>query len=151
MRTLHPPSVPDKRFPSAPSILPRAKKKLFSVKTVGPGRLERSYQAQVARLSRELQSVQVAQNGAEKELETARLIERGTRRFVDRLEGLAERREAKSRRALVLVGSLQHDNQILQATIGRLENRIQRLAAPKPSSMVQRFWSRLGVGQRALG
>ncbi len=151
MHTLYPPAVPDKRFPRTPSLQPGAEKKLLPVKTVGPGRLERSYQAQVARLSRELQSVQVAQNSAEKELETARLVERGTRRFVDRLEELAQRREAKSRRALVLVGSLQHDNQILQAKIGRLENHIQRLAAPKPPSLVQRFWSSLGVGRRAIG
>lgn len=151
MYTLHPPSVPDKRFPTAPSVQPGAIKRPVPVKTVGPGRLERSYQAQVARLSRELQSVQQAQNSADKELETARLIERGSQRFLDRLEDQAERREAKSRRALVLVGSLQNDNQILQAKIGQLENRLQRLAAPKPSSLAQKFWSRLGGGRQALG
>ncbi len=149
MYTLHPPSVTDKRFPKAPSIEPKTVVGPHPVRAVGPGRLERSYQTQVARLSRELQAVQQAQGYADRELETARLVERGTKRLVDRLEDQVSHREAKARRALVLVGSLQHDNQVLQAKIDRLEHRLQRLAAPQQLSLAQRFWSRFSIGRQA--
>ncbi|MBL4771494.1 MAG: hypothetical protein JKY61_10220 [Planctomycetes bacterium] len=147
MYTLHPPSVSDKSFPSTPRIRPLAGKGPHSV---GPGRLERAYQAQVARLSRELQSIQQAQVGSEKKLEMARLVERGTLRYVDRMEEQVQHREEKSRRALVLVGTLQHDNQMLQARILKLESRLQRLAAPQAVSFTQRLWSRLGIGRQHL-
>ena len=148
MYTLHPPSVSDKSFPSTPRIRPLAGK---GPRSVGPGRLERAYQTQMARLSRELQSIQQAQVGSEKKLEMARLVERGTLRYVDRMEEQIQLREEKSRRALVLVGTLQHDNQMLQARILKLENRLLRLAAPEAVTFAQRFWSRLGIGRQNSG
>ena len=147
MFTLHPPSVPGKRLPSLPKLHNQADRAPRPLKSVGPGRLERAYQSQVARLSRELNAIQEAQVGTDRELDMARLVERGTRRFVDRMEDQVQRREAKARRALVLAGTLQQDNQVLQAKIQQLEGRLQRLAAPTEPSLAQRVWSRLGMGR----
>ncbi|MDF1839371.1 MAG: hypothetical protein P1V35_16005, partial [Planctomycetota bacterium] len=147
MITLHPPHVPGKRLPSMPKLSGGSDRASQPLRAVGPGRLERAYQSQVARLSRELNSVQEAQVGSDRELDMARLVERGTRRYVDRMEEQVQRREAKARRALVLVGTLQHDNQILQSKIQQLEGRLQRLAAPAAPGLVQRVCSRLGMGR----
>jgi hypothetical protein len=96
----------------------------------------------VARLSRELQSIQQVQQRSERELEMARLLERGTRRFVDRMETEIQHREARASRALVLAGGLQQENQRLQAKILGLESRLQRLSAPHKPSTLQQLWSK---------
>ncbi len=149
MFTLHPPGTSKKRLPTQPKRTLQPERAPSPLKAVGPGRLERAYQSQVARLSRELNSIQEAQVGSDRELDMARLVERGTRRYVDRMESQVQRREAKARRALVLVGTLQHDNQILQAKIQQLEGRLQRLAAPVQPTFIQRVWTRIGMGQPA--
>jgi hypothetical protein len=151
MYTLHPPSVLAKRFPTSPNIQILPVQNSQDLKAVGPGRLERAYQTQVARLSRELHAIQEAQVCGERKLGTASLVERGTQRYVDRIEAQVQRREAKSRRALVLVGTLQQDNQILQARVQQLENRLKRLAAPQTSTLAQRVLSRLGMGGHTFG
>ncbi|MCA9003434.1 MAG: hypothetical protein KDB61_16030, partial [Planctomycetes bacterium] len=128
MYTLHPPSNTVKH----PSRL--AQEGSAPVRVVGPGRRERAYQARIADLSHDLELSQGARNRADRELEVARLVERGTRRFVDRLEDRIGLREEQARRALVLAGSLQRTNQLLEAKIARLENQLGRLAAPKRTS-----------------
>ncbi len=70
-------------------------------RVTGPGRKERAYQQRIA--------------DAERELELARLLERGANRRLDRLE--TEVRDARQleRRLLVALGALQEQNRALRA------------------------------------
>ena len=68
---------------------------------VGPGRKERAY----------LERIQAA----ERELETSRLLERGTNRLLDRLERESVEARAMERKLSFALGALQAQNLALQA------------------------------------
>ncbi|MCA8981496.1 MAG: hypothetical protein H6831_07500 [Planctomycetes bacterium] len=75
-------------------------------RTVGPGRKERAYIERIAE--------------AERELETARLLERGSNRLLDRLEREAEAARRLERRLSFALGALQAQNLALQAKVREL-------------------------------
>ena len=110
------------------------------LRPVGPGRLERGYQRQIVRLNRDLEELQQGLLTLEGSLETARLIERGTGRYLDRLEAQRAKEQAQAKRLLVLVGSLQSENEHWREKVLRLENRLQRIET-KPER--RPFWRRL--------
>lgn len=114
------------------------------LRAVGPGRLERGYQRQIVRLNRELEELQEGLVSLEAHLETARLVERGTGRYLDRLEEERAREQAQAKRLLVLVGSLQSENERWRAKVERLEGRLQRIEA-RPERRT--FWQRLGIAR----
>lgn len=80
-----------------PSARPRA---------IGPGRKERAYQDRIA--------------AAERELETARLLERGSNRMIDRLERESAEARRMERRLSFALGALQAQNLALQARLDAL-------------------------------
>lgn len=85
---------------------------------VGPGRKERAYQARIA--------------AAERELETARLLERGSNRLLDRLEREAAEARRMERRLSFALGALQAQNLALQAQVRELSAaEHERPAAPR--------------------
>jgi hypothetical protein len=94
------------------------------VRVVGPGRLERGYQERIGRLERQASEKDDA-------LGAASLIERGTERYVDRLE--QERRvdrerllkvQAQGNRLLVAMGAMQQENERLVGELHRAQGRI---------------------------
>jgi len=91
-----PPAAP--RIPDAVSniLVPRPR-------VSGPGRKERAYQARIA--------------AAERELETAKLLERGTNRLIDRLEYDVDRSRQIERRLSLALGAMQAENQALRARL----------------------------------
>lgn len=85
---------------------------------VGPGRKERAYQDRIAE--------------AERELETARLLERGSNRLLDRLEREAAEARRMERRLSFALGALQAQNLALQAQVRELSGRADDAArAPR--------------------
>jgi len=68
---------------------------------VGPGRKERAYLERI--------------EAAERELETSRLLERGTNRLLDRLERESVEARAMERKLSFALGALQAQNRALQA------------------------------------
>lgn len=106
---------------------------------VGPGRLERSYRARVRTLEEELQEglgkSAAALAAARRELETARLVERGSGRLLDRLETDLERTRERGRRLLVAMGAMQRENEELREA---LSLSMARALAPPP----RRGWLR---------
>ncbi|MDP6990396.1 MAG: hypothetical protein QF903_13080 [Planctomycetota bacterium] len=82
-------------------------------RVVAPGRLERAYQARVAELE-----------GA---LEASALVERGTQRRCERMEGRLEQSERQleqslqvERRLCATLGTLESENALLRERVGRL-------------------------------
>jgi hypothetical protein len=108
-------------------------------RVVGPGRLERQYQGRIADLEQGLSGADQASDGLRAELATARLIERGTGRFADRLEERLEaRREelaevrAQGHRLMVALGALQQENSSLRAELDLARTKLAGLpVAPR--------------------
>jgi len=106
----------------------------------GPGRLERSYRERIAALETALGREQQLQatraetvDLLERELDAARLVERGSGRLLDRIEGeLVDARETQERlrsqghRMMVALGALQNENAALKSELQSL----RALAAP---------------------
>jgi hypothetical protein len=97
---------------------------------VGPGRKERQYIASIERLEHEAQEKDSA-------LCAATLIERGTERYVDRIEQerTADRErlqevQAQGNRLLVAMGAMQRENESLVGELQRANSLIA--AAPSP-------------------
>ena len=76
------------------------------LRIVGPGRKERA-------LCSEISELRAGQERAERALETAQLVERGTHRYVDRVEQELDLAGAQNQRLLVALGGLQEQNQAL--------------------------------------
>lgn len=77
------------------------------LRIVGPGRKERE-------LRSEISEQRAGWERAERALETARLVERGTNRYVDRVEQGRELERAQNQRLLVALGALQESNRALR-------------------------------------
>jgi len=108
-------------------------------KVVGPGRRERSYQDRIQALEQQAAV-------SEHTLETASLIERGSRNLLDRMERqldssdeALERERAASRRVCVMLGALQRENEVIREELTAARVQLARLEAPKP----KRLWRRL--------
>ncbi|HJM57725.1 MAG TPA: hypothetical protein QF446_10400 [Planctomycetota bacterium] len=100
------------------------------LRIVGPGRRERQYIANVERLEREALKKDSA-------LEAATLVERGTERYVDRLEHerVADRErlqevQAQGNRLLVAMGAMQKENERLVGELQRANGRIAAAHTP---------------------
>jgi len=111
----------------------------------GPGRKELAYQQRIADLEEGLAVGEDEGRLARRELEVARLVERGTGRLADRLEVETRRQRAEleeargqGHRLLVALGGLQQENEALR---GELEAARRQLAAP----------ARRGPWRRLLG
>lgn len=100
-------------------------------RVVGPGRKERAYQAQIAELGRRAADLSGQLGTTRRELEVARLVERGTDRLVGRLEDRLERSEAQKARALVLVGGLQAELEATRERLALAEAQLRQLPAPR--------------------
>lgn len=107
-------------------------------RVVGPGRKERAYQEEIARLGREAalergrrKDLDLALQRRESELELAQLVERGSARLLDRLESDVDRTRQQEARALVLVGALQRENEHLRERLQVAEARLAALPAPR--------------------
>ncbi len=109
------------------------------LKIVGPGRRERVYQDRIRSLEKEA-SVN------ERALETASLMERGSRNLMDRMERQLESSEealdserAASRRVCVMLGALQRENEVIREELTAARAQLAQLEAPRP----KRLWRRL--------
>lgn len=111
-------------------------------RVVGPGRRERGYCTRIEALDRALAR-------AEAELDVSRLIERGTERYVDRVETERARERAaleterqRTCRLALAVGALQRETERLRDEVRRLESRTSAplLAPPAgPTSLLRRL------------
>jgi len=109
------------------------------LKVVGPGRKERAYKEKIHTLEHE-----AALN--DRALETATLIERGSKHLMDRMERqldssdeALERERAASRRVCVMLGALQHENEVMREELAAARAQLAQLEAPRP----KRLWRRL--------
>lgn len=93
------------------------------MRIVGPGRREVRLRAQLTEL--------------EQSLEVAQLLERGTARYVDRMEEHLDESRSQVARLAAAMGSLATENQALLKALAQAERRIARIEAPQPSR-----WSR---------
>ncbi len=113
-----------------------------SPRVIGPGRVERAYQEKISLLEREAEV-------NERSLETAGLIERGSRHLLDRMErqmesseeALKREREA-SRRVCVMLGALQREAEVLREELRLAQSKLSLLEAPKPKGFFQRLLGR---------
>ena len=110
-----------------------------SVRVVGPGRKERAYQERICLLEQEFEAKARA-------LETASLVERGSRSLLDRMERqldsgeeTLERERAASRRVCVMLGALQRESEVLREELATAKAQLARLEGPRP----KRLWRRL--------
>ena len=110
-----------------------------SLRVTGPGRKERAYQARIEVLEADAEAAACAHGEVSRELEVARLIERGTERLTDRLEAEAvrskeqlERVQDQGKRLMVALGALQGENQVLRAELEAARSREHRLLARSP-------------------
>ena len=110
---------------------------------VGPGRKERDYRDRIHTLEQQAQVTEHA-------LETASLIERGSRNLMDRMERqldssdeALERERAASRRVCVMLGALQRENEVMREELNAARAQLARLEDPRP----KRLWRRL-LGRR---
>ena len=119
--------VSEQRSPALhrPGTQDEAGEPVVELRVVGPGRRERSYRARIAALYLDLDERAA-------ELETARLVERGTNRLIDRVEAELERERHQQKRLLVAFGGLQRENEQLSAELTRARARLARLDAPAP-------------------
>ncbi len=119
-------------------------------KPVGPGRIERGYQQQIAQLNGAVENLQSGHVTLERRLETARLVERGTDRYVNRVESQLNRERSESKRLLVVLGSLHKENQMMLAEMARLESA---MAARIPAARTQESpgWRQKLAGLLGLG
>jgi chromosome segregation ATPase len=101
------------------------------MRVVGPGRKERAYQVQIAELGRRAADLSGQLGTTRRELEVARLVERGTDRLVGRLEQRLERADAQKARALVLVGGLQAELEATRERLALAEAKLRQLPAPR--------------------
>ena len=90
-------------------------------RVVGPGRLERRYRERVSDLEQDLEREAGRARALVRELETSQLVERGSQRLLDRLEGLArderaarEALEQREKRLILCLGGLQRENELLR-------------------------------------
>lgn len=102
-----------------------------AMRVVGPGRKERAYQVQIAELGRRAADLSGQLGTTRRELEVARLVERGTDRLVVRLEQRLERADAQKARALVLVGGLQAELEATRERLALAEAKLRQLPAPR--------------------
>lgn len=115
------------------------------LRVVGPGRLERGYQRRLAELQERLEEAEGGRCALAGELELAQLVERGSQRYLDRVErSLGDARRELSgargveRRLCAAMGALQRENELL-----RLER--SRLLAPVASPpLLARLFGRRG-------
>jgi len=110
-----------------------------ALRVVGPGRKERAYKEQIHLLEQEAEVKGQA-------LETAALIERGSRNLLDRMERqldsgeeALERERAASRRVCVMLGALQRESEVLREELGAAKAQLAQLGRPRP----KRLWRRL--------
>lgn len=112
----------------------------------GPGRLELAYQRRIADLEEGLAAEERQGRRARRELDVARLVERGTGRLADRLEAESvqqrsdlEAARSQGHRLMVALGALQQENEALR---GELEAARRQLAAPPRRGLWQRLLGR---------
>lgn len=105
------------------------------LRVVGPGRRERGYRRRIADLEEDLAATGGESARLRRELEVARLVERGTDRFTDRLEGELAEVRGQGHRLMVALGALQRENAGLRE--GLVAARRRRLPERRP------FWRRL--------
>ncbi|HPF15697.1 MAG TPA: hypothetical protein PLJ12_15645, partial [Planctomycetota bacterium] len=97
---------------------------------------------QIARLSRDMEALQGVHHSLEAELDVARLVERGTARYVERVETRMQAEQAQTRRLLVLMGSLQRENERLASRVDNLQARLGRI---EPARERHSLWKRIGA------
>lgn len=100
------------------------------LRIIGPGRRERQYIENIEQLEREA----LVKDSA---LDAATLVERGTERYVDRIEQerAADRErlqevQAQGNRLLVAMGAMQKENERLVGELQRATNRIAAAQTP---------------------
>ncbi len=98
-------------------VAPRAPVLLGAVRATGPGRLERGYQARIVELEERARR-------ADRELELAALLERGSARLLDRVEADLARARHDENRLLVALGALQRDTALRAERARALEARL---------------------------
>lgn len=109
------------------------------LRIVAPGRRERQYIANAERLEREALEKDSA-------LDAATLIERGTERYVDRIEQerVADRErlqqvQAQGNRLLVAMGAMQKENERLVGELHRANNLIAAAQTPGVFGLLRRM------------
>lgn len=114
------------------------------VRVVGPGRVERGYRetiealdGQIETLDGQIEALDGELAGVRGELATARLVERGSQRLIDRIEEDLGRQRGENRelrqaqaRLAVGLGALQTENEALRGECEALRRRVALLDAP---------------------
>jgi len=119
---------------------------LTPVRRVGPGRLERGYQARIAELERAEREAALAAERARGELEVAARLERGLQRLVDRQEERLEVASSREKRLALALGAVQRENELLRQRLELAGGAQARLPAARraPTRGPRRgLWSRL--------
>lgn len=111
------------------------------LRVIGPGRQERQLRGQIESLEGELALANEHQAHAERSLEVAQLVERGTARFVDRVENEIELAHQQIRRLATALGALTAENETLHAQLGTQRRLVQRLESAERSKP-RRSWRR---------
>jgi hypothetical protein len=117
----------------------------------GPGRKELAYQQRLEQLEMEAEDLRGYQVKAEIELEVARRVERGTSRFVDRLEvQVTEAREQAEQfgqqksRLLIALGAELRESERLRESLAEARGKLARIAEKVESEPIPRgLWARL--------
>ena len=112
------------------------------LRIVGPGRQEVRLRGRIDELESHLAEASERQSEAERSLEIAGLVERGTARFVDRVEAENEQSQKQIRRLAAALGALASENEKLHAELSAERQRGKRLD-PGPRSRPERGWRRL--------
>tara|TARA_R110002126_G_scaffold10067_18_gene45147 strand:+ start:5821 stop:6468 length:648 start_codon:yes stop_codon:yes gene_type:complete len=123
----------------------------------GPGRKERAYQERLESLEVEAEALRAHRVQAEIELEVARRVERGTSRFVDRLEAQVTEaqeqtevvRQQKSRLLIALGAELRESERLREALVDARSQLARIAAKPEPEPVPRGFWARLTGTSRA--
>lgn len=113
---------------------------------VGPGRRERDYQRRISELEGEVDRRSTALATLRREKAISELVERGTGRWADRIEGELEATRHQANRLLVALGALQRENEGLRQELGAAKARLARIPAPMPAAQ-----GRAGVWRRWFG
>lgn len=105
---------------------------LTPARRVGPGRIERGYQARIAALEASEREAALAAERARGELEVAGRLERGLQRLVDRQEERLELAASREKRLALALGAMQRENELLRQRLELAAGApAPQLAAPR--------------------
>ncbi len=130
-----------------------------ALRRIGPGRLERGYQARIGALEQSLEREEARERSlehdlvrAQAELETAARIERGLQKLTDRMEGKLETSAQREKRLILALGAIQKENELLRRQLAlAAAPALQALPRARARERSRRTAPRPGWVARILG